>query len=219
MRIGKVIWAVALSYMVGGFCDQKIVYQSVTSGEKTQAEWQVKDQGENQVHISGVSKGSDIEMECLKGYLLQSYSEKTGSSRLLSIAKEEQVLIVNFLENGKQKLKSYKIGKTPWVQEFKFGFQSFLQAEQKTYNFYILNPKDLALHEMVATKDGEETLSLEGKSYDTQKIKITLTGFKKKFWKAYAWFDKQSLWMVKYRANEGPGTPYTEITLVKENGS
>jgi hypothetical protein len=209
----KMISIIATGCSIWGFSDQKITYQSVTAGEKTTAEWNVKVVDSN-LQITALSKGSDITMECSSDYFLKSYTEVVKQDRLLSITKEGAVLVVNSQDKGKQKLKSYKIGNTPWVQEFKFGLQTFLKASDKTYNFYILNPKDLALHEMIATKEAEEVLEIGDKKYTTQRLKITLTGFKKKFWKAYAWFDKADQVLVKYRANEGPGTPYTETTLI-----
>lgn len=219
MRAVQIMWIATLGYSMYVFSDQKIVYQSVTSGEKTMVQWQVKETEEDVLKISGISKGSDIEIECSRDFFLNSYSEKMGAANSLSLTKEGKVLIVDSQEKGKQKLKSYKIGDTPWVQDFKFGLQTFLGSKDKSYNFYILNPKDLALHEMVATKDLEEVLDIGDKKYNAQRVKITLTGFKKKFWKAMAWFDKESLLLIKYRANEGPGTPYTEVTLLEKNGS
>ena len=66
---------------------------------------------------------------------------------------------------------------------------------------------------MIATKDYVEDLSINGKSYKAQKLKITLQGFKKRFWKAEVWYDLQTLELLRYKANEGPGTPITEINL------
>ena len=60
-----------------------------------------------------------------------------------------------------------------------------------------------------------ETVEVAGTKYNAQKVKVTLTGFKKNFWKAQLWFDKESHLLIRYRANEAPGTPYTETTLIE----
>src|SRR4051812_2478154 len=141
MRISQIIWIAALGCSIGGFSDQKMVYQTMTGSEKTKAGWDVKASEENTVRIRGTSKRGSIEMQCCSDFFLKSYLEKTSEDKSLSIIKEGQVLIVDSKEQGKQKLKSYKIGQTPWVQEFKFGLQSFLRSAQKSFNFYIVNPK------------------------------------------------------------------------------
>jgi hypothetical protein len=153
-------------------------------------------------------------LECSSSYSFLSFTEKVDQDREFKVSREGSTLKVQFKEKGKEKTKNYDIGQTPWIQEFKFGFQPFLSSNQKEYKFYIINPKDLGLHGMVATKEQVEELTIEGKKYLTQKLKVTLQGFKKKFWRAEVWFDQETQMMVKYKANEGPGTPTTEITLL-----
>ena len=106
------------------------------------------------------------------------------------------------------------LGKLPWIQEFKFGFQPFLKSQDKELPFTIVYSKDTTLHDMIATKEKIEKVTVGSKTYETQKLKITLQGFKKRFWKAEAWFDLETNLMVKYTSNEGPGTPSIEVTLL-----
>jgi len=49
--------------------------------------------------------------------------------------------------------------------------------------------------------------------YRAQKVKVTLDGFYKKFWKAELWYDTKSHNLLYYKANEGPSTPYTILTI------
>ena len=90
---------------------------------------------------------------------------------------------------------------------------SFLKGKNRNISFHLVSPKDFDIHELVATKELDEVLEIGEKKYHTQRIKITLTGFKRSFWKAQAWFDKESHLLVRYRSNEGPGTPHTETTI------
>jgi hypothetical protein len=208
-----------LSFIFLIFCssllmaDQEFIYQAMTQGTKVKANWKIEEK-ENKLLVSGQNKGRNVFLECSSSYSFLSFTEKVDQDREFKVSREGSTLKVQFKEKGKEKTKNYDIGQTPWIQEFKFGFQPFLSSNQKEYKFYIINPKDLGLHGMVATKEQVEELTIEGKKYLTQKLKVTLQGFKKKFWRAEVWFDQETQMMVKYKANEGPGTPTTEITLL-----
>ncbi len=192
---------------------QEMIYQALTQGTATKVNWKIETT-DDKILVSGQNKGRDVFLECSRSYSFLSFHETVDSNREFSVSRQGNTLNVRFKENNKQRTKSYDIGTTPWIQEFKFGFQPFLSSEDSQYKFHIVNPKDLTLHSMVATKEQQETLILNGKTFRTQKLKVTLQGFKKKFWKAEVWFDLESRMMLKYKANEGPGTPTTEITLV-----
>ena len=57
------------------------------------------------------------------------------------------------------------------------------------------------------------------KTFDARKLKITLTGFfKSMFWKAQLWYDIKTNVLVKYKANEGPDTPTTKVTIKSIKG-
>lgn len=195
--------------------DQEMIYQALTQGSTTEANWKIENRGDKIV-VSGQNKGRDVFIECSSSYSFLSFFEKIDGRREFTVSRSGPTLNVYFKEQNKEKHKVYDIGETPWIQEFKFGFQPFLSSNDKEYKFCIVNPKDLGLHSMVATKEQEEVLSIDGQTFSTQKLKVTLQGFKKKFWKAEVWFDKETRMMLKYKANEGPGTPMTEITLLPQ---
>lgn len=214
MRLSTLMVSVGLLLCKDGFAEKKMIYETITKGDAVKVFWDSKEK-EDKVHVTIAKKEKNVVMECLSDFSLINYSEKTGVNKELSISKSGPCLIVKNYEQGKEKILSHKIGKMPWIQEFTFGFQSFIKSDQNSYEFCIVYPKDLALHEMIATKEEEEELEIKGKKYNTQKVRITLTGFKKNFWKAYAWFDRESALMVRYKANEGPRTPYIETSLIE----
>ncbi|MBS0626845.1 MAG: hypothetical protein JSS09_01375 [Verrucomicrobia bacterium] len=214
MQVSKVITVLGVLLCVTGFAEKKMIYESVTKGEVIKAFWDLVEK-EDKIDIKVVKQEKNISMKCLSDFSLISYVEKVGNDKEFSIEKSGPCLIVRRSEKGKDKMLSHKINKMPWIQEFTLGFQGFIKDKKQTCEFCIVYPKDLALHEMIATKEGEEELEIGGKKYTTQKVKITLAGIKKNFWKAYAWFDKKTAVLVQYKANEGPRTPYTETSLIE----
>ena len=214
MCVLRFFLACSIFYVGYGFGDQKVVYQSCSSKDIVRTDWNLENK-EDKIYLSGIRKGEEIKMEFSPEFVLLSYLEKTSPAKELDIVKDGPCLIIKSREAGKEKIKSCKIGSVPWIQDWKFGLQKFLKEDKKELVFYVVSPKDLSAYEMVATKEMEEDLLMDGRKYQAQKVKITLKGFKKKFWKAQTWFDKKSHLMLKYRANEGPGTPITEITLLE----
>ncbi len=196
-------------YLGFGWSDQTITYQSSLEGLSTHTIWVVSETLK-QIEISGQNRGNEIKLEYSQGFDLLHYFEKDSKNPPLEIHREGDVLSVK----NNTKSKKLKLGTFPWIQEFKFGFQPFLKSSDKELSFSIVYSKDNTLHDMVATKEKIEKVTTHDKTYEAQKLKITLKGFKKNFWKAEAWFDVQTNLMVKYRSNEGPGTPYVEVTLL-----
>lgn len=189
--------------------EQKMIYQSATEGIETKTEW-VIDQEKQPIGIVGKNRGHDIELKYSPSFSLMHYLETESTNKAFEIVREGSKLIVN----NQSKTKTLKLGNLPWIQEFKFGFKPFLQSPDRECVFGIVYSKDNSLQEMIATKEKIETLTVNNQSYEAQKLKITLTGFKKRFWKAEAWFDTKTQLMVQYRSNEGPRTPMTEVTLL-----
>lgn len=186
-----------------------LTYKTSVEGVETKTDWLVEQPSEK-IEINGQNKGSDIKVEYSPSFSLLHYTEIQDGQNLFDIIKEGNQLLVKSKTSA---LKKLKLGTLPWIQEFKFGLQPFLSSAKNEFAFCIVYAKDHSLHDMVATKEKEEILTIEGQHYETQKLKITLKGFKSRFWKAEAWFDKKTHFLVKYKANEGPRTPYTEVIL------
>ena len=204
---------VFLSLITTSLVGETLSYESITSGESSPSEWILQNM-EGTISVQGITKEAKIEMSYSPAYALVQYREVSAGKKELQMTKDRGVLFIASKDRGKERLLSHKIGELPWVQDFKFGFQPFLATDAKKYAFCIIHPDKLDVHDMIAVKDLEESVEIDGKTYEAQRVKISLKGFKKKFWTGYVWFDKENHLMLKYRANKGPGTPYTEILFV-----
>lgn len=190
-------------------------YQETVEGKSVNTEWFVEKEGDA-LHLKGVSPKSTIDINCTPDYVLEKmkYVSKKGKTPKEYVCQRtNNRLVVEAKEENSVDEKRYSIGNSPWIQEFGFGLRPFMASSSAIYKFCIINPKDLTLNHMVARKEKIETLEVNGKNYKAQKIKITLQGYKKVFWTAYAWFDVETNNLVLYRGNKGPNTPTTTITL------
>jgi len=197
------------------FCKETLQYTSATDGKNVSTDWSITKEQDHLVISGKSSDGSTAEIQTSDSYQLEIFKQKDPNKGYdLTASRKGNTLTVTGLVKQDPKTKVYDIGRTPWVQEFAFGFRNFLKDKETEYKFEILHPKDFDIHDMIATKEYVEDLTINGKTYKAQKLKITLQGFRKRFWKADVWYDLETLELLRYKANEGPGTPITETILI-----
>jgi hypothetical protein len=199
---------------------QTLVYTKETGGVEITTTYTV-DQDHDQYHVQGANKDQTTEILSAIPYkaLSFSYTSKKNSDQYTFVLKEA-TLTADGIVKGEKLHAVYKIARnSAWIQEFEFGFLPFLTSNKKSLDFDILHPKNFKLHKMTAKKHKIETLRIGEASYQAQMVTITLQGFKSMFWKAQLWYDTVSHNLLMYKANEGPHTPTTTISLTSKTES
>ncbi len=101
---------------------------------------------------------------------------------------------------GKVQDKTFKIGDGLWYQMMELAMPAFIASDEKQIVFYSVgtgnNRGAMGLGEFAAEKAGEETISVNGKSYDCVKISFVLTAFSWA-WTGFYWYDKQTGQLVQ----------------------
>lgn len=190
------------------------IYQKDIEGRNTQTTWIVEEKDKN-LHIQGTSGGGETLVITTPPLKTQSFSyQSKNNQNEYYIHRDGPYLLARRIDNGNVTQKEFNIGSDFWVQEFDFSMRPFILSTADSLKFYIVHPTKLSLHHMIATKaDSLDHIDVNGQSFDAIKVKITLSGFKKMFWKAELWFDRNTGDLLKYMANEGPNTPMSVITL------
>ena len=197
------------------FCSTLLASTSMTVDERVKGveraiTWKVQEE-KNTVEIIGVSNTEETKMAGTPSYDFTTFTYK-GPVAEYSIERSNDVLSVKGVnENGDRAVRSYNLGGEPWVQQFWYGLKPFLSSNNSEFKFSIINPEDFSRVRMVAYKQKIVPLTLAGKKYDAQLVKITLQGFQGMFWSGKAWYDSKDHSFLKYEANKGPKTPVTTI--------
>ena len=193
------------------------IYKKDVEGRTSETTWVVQEKDEN-LHIQGKSSGGDTLIITSPPINTQSFSyQSKRKSNEYYIHRDGPYLFARRTDNGHVTQKEFNIGDNFWIQEFDFTFRPFILSAADSLKFYIVHPTKLSLHHMIATKSSRlDHIEVKGKFYDAIKVKVTLTGFKKMFWKAELWFDRSTGDLLKYMANEGPNTPMSVITLISK---
>ena len=173
-----------------------------------------KDKNDYIVEIQG--KDQKTTLTASSTFALKSYnSKKTNDSFEFTV--EGSIIKAKGTVQGEALSAEFKVSKkTPWIQEFDFGLRPLLTSSKTHLNFQLINPKNFKMHKMVAKKEKQESLKLGSTSYDATLVEITLQGFKSMFWKAQIWYDSKTHDLLQYKANEGPNTPITTVTLISK---
>ena len=190
-----------------------VTFDKDVSGKKTEIAWQLNTK-DKLIEIMGNAEGKVTEIVCDLAYHFEKYFSQTSDNQDgLTVTRTNNTLFVEMKSKSGLKQQEYDIGGKNWVQDFSFGLRPFFSSEQEEYKFEIVNPKDLVMRTMIATKCEMDYKTFNNVQYRARKVKVTLEGFYKKFWKAELWYDTQSLNLLYYKANEGPSTPYTILTI------
>jgi hypothetical protein len=113
--------------------------------------------------------------------------------------------------------KRHSLGRRPWVQSFATGLRPFAKGTTRSFEFAIVNPRDLDMHTLVAKRRRQTSVICNKTEEPAIELELSLGGIKGMFWKAKAWVDPHDYTLLKYEGNEGPNTPLTTIELMERS--
>ena len=125
----------------------------------------------------------------------------------------QSICLSGYFENEKIN-KCYTIGHDHWYQAPSWALRQFVLSKRKNVDFYMIRQDKLRPIKLMATKDDPGTLLLNGQEVKAFRVRLTLTGFKKKLWHGQYWFRQSDGAFLQYKGVNGlPGTPETVIRL------
>ncbi|MBR1423486.1 MAG: amidohydrolase family protein [Ruminococcus sp.] len=118
---------------------------------------------------------------------------------------------------GKAQDKTFKIGDGLWYQMMDMAMPAFIASCEDEIVFYSIGTGDnrgsMGLGEFAAKKEGEESVTVNGISYDCVKISFVLTMFSWA-WKGFYWYDKKSGQLIK-SSEKGKNADKTNYQVVE----
>ena len=131
------------------------------------------------------------------------------------VAKREGNMIrLEGLFRGEPIYRNLSIDEAPWYQSVTLSLRSLVLSDQPKIEFWWIKPSTLSVYKVKATKQGDEELTIRGEVVPVEKIKISPSGYRGLFWRAFCWFGKRGGQFIKYQGPGGlPGHPETLITL------
>ena len=165
---------------VSGYADRSEITQTLL---KNDALW-----SEESFHVAG-------DLSCTDWH----YSRPSDQTELQA-RKDGDYIKLSGTFKGKAQEKTFKIGDGLWYQMMEMAMPAFIASEEQQIVFYSIgtgnNRGAMGLGEFAAEKAGEETISVNGRSFDCVKIAVVLTAFSWA-WTGFYWYDKQSGQLVQ----------------------
>ena len=165
---------------ISGYAEQAEITQTLL---KDDAPW-----SEEIFHVAG-------DLSCTDWH----YSRPSDQTELLA-RKDGDYIKLSGTFKGKAQDKTFKIGDGLWYQMMEMAMPAFIASEEKQIVFYSIgtgnNRGAMGLGEFSAEKAGEETITVNGRSYDCVKIAVVLTAFSWA-WTGFYWYDKKSGQLVQ----------------------
>jgi len=124
---------------------------------------------------------------------------------------DKKMTISASFDDGVLTIKSCVVGRKPattkkkpdsavWVQEQYLFLENFVRSTETTCRFFSIRTDNAACYDFEGTKQGTETINIDGKELKAMHVKLSLTGFLAGFWKADFWFDAETGRFLRYRA-------------------
>ncbi|MFH1429292.1 MAG: hypothetical protein ABIH39_06065 [Candidatus Margulisiibacteriota bacterium] len=141
----------------------------------------------------------------------------TDSEDQISVTREDNYLLFSGMQNSKEIIKSVRIDSNGWYGSI-FMFRGFVLSDLKQITAYMAVFNDQTAQKLVAIKGDIETITVNGKEYQAQKVKFTLPDWRSIFWASYYWFRVSDGVLVKTEETRGPpGTLETVMELITED--
>lgn len=133
----------------------------------------------------------------------------------LLILRQDNYLVITGRQQGKTVNKNLQIDDRPWFQAISHSLYDFVKSEDSEIEFWFLLVNGLQAYKLKALKAGLETITLNGREYETCKVKVTPKGILSALWSSYYWYRTSDGLFVQYKGRNGPpGTPYTIVQLL-----
>ena len=166
--------------IVSGYAEKKEIIQTVY---RDNAQWS------REIHTLNDSLSN----------IIWHYSRPSDDT-VLTAERENGFIRVSGTFKGKPQDKRLKIGDGLWYQMMDMAMPAFINSAQNEIIFYSIGTGDnrgaMGLGEFAAKKEGRETVSVNGNSYDCVKISLVLTMFAWA-WKGFYWYDIKTGQMVQ----------------------
>lgn len=191
-------------------------YRQQTGDTVEYFDWLLEKPGD--FHLAAISE-KEIHRTILDDQLrtqrwtLESPTERTS----IEARREGNNILLNGRWQGQPIQEQLEIDAAPWYQALSLSLRAFLASSQDRMEFWTLRPDELKPLKLRVVKKGLETLWLDGRPTEAQRLELRLTGLGSLLGYSLYWFKTGDDLFLKYQGPNGmPGLKTTTITLDRE---
>lgn len=190
-------------------------YQETTGDQTIISKWLIESTSEG--HEVIVENPAEYHrLLCAEDYSTISWeyqNTETGTDLVAKVQADR--VIIKGKHNQEKVQEEFELQGLPWYQFIEVSLADFVQSKERKKEFWIIQPYDLKVYKMVASKEKTETITLSNQEVETAPVKVTLTGIASAFWKVKYWYRKADGFYLRYEGvRGGPGTPKTIVEVM-----
>ena len=143
-----------------------------------------------------------------------SYPKK--NINVVAVRKGNKIFLTGTFDNKENNKKEINIDERKWQQVYQLGLMKFAvkEVKGKSVEFWCLNPNEPGNAMVIAaTKEGQETITVNGNKTETARLRICLAGLLSVFWTGDYWFRLSDGFFVKAKVS---GDLFVELKEEKQ---
>mgnify|MGYP000993614493 CR=1 FL=1 len=193
----------------------RLVYRETMAGKTALREYLVRQEG-GLVSLVAREPGITRTVEAGPDFatLREGYEDQRGNR--LTLERQGNRMLLTGAQNNKTVSREFAVDDTAWYGSILFMRDFVLSAAQETV-FYMTQPEDNQVIKLKAIREGEEAVSVDGRTVPTVRVRFTLPDFRSVFWSSTYWFRAADGLFVKSLETRGPpGSAKVSVELVDE---
>jgi hypothetical protein len=127
--------------------------------------------------------------------------ENTGRNTRVTAHRKDRTIVLKGVHRGKALNRNFTIGSGFWNQLFQIGLGKFATSGDAVRYFHAIGTSgigDMKIARFRASREGRETINLEGGPLETIHLTISLAGIRSVLWTGHYWFLSDSGLFLRY---------------------
>jgi hypothetical protein len=143
------------------------------------------------------------------------FATKDGRTKI-SARRSGGLVTAEGVRGGKLLRIQKDIGSLPWYQAIDYQLAVLApRPAGSAQTFWMILPTDISFNKMKAVTRPSETIELLGKSWDAEKVRLTVDGLPEAIWHSDYWYEKGTGLYLRFKGRRGPPwTPTVSLELL-----
>jgi hypothetical protein len=210
---------VLLSFRSVG-AQNKLIYREQTGQQTARIEvWEERDTGSLLLRTI-VSYGESYAIRNDDTLATMSFAYgNTSQNTSYTASREGDSIRLEGILKGKAFTRVSRIDARPLYESVERSLQGFaISGSSQTLDFWIVLPTEAMVFQLTARREGRETVDVDGKQVEAEKVKVSLPGLASILWNSLYWYRPTDGTFLRSETVRGIGligTPKTVLELIE----
>ncbi len=178
--------------------------------------WKIENSG-GKTRITVFKNGNSYISTCNSDGSTRQWKLKDIKKENVEVTRVNNLLNITGKVDGEIYENSVGLNDKPWFQSPYYALGKFINSSYRDISFWIFQEGDIEPVVLNARKRGAESIVINTKTIQAQKVEVRSDDFFSKLWRGFYWFREGDNRLVMYRSEPGiPGVKDTVVTLTEQ---